>query len=142
MSYYNRHFSDAEKTNKLVQVVGAVGSEGVTDERDAKGPAPVHTPLKMHASILTSKSSLTHTLADDTKRAYLHLIMRSGYRKPDVSASDKFEDGGSIIKINDGLVLEEGDGAFVTVEREGSRTIEVKNVAERDAEWLLFEMSS
>lgn len=57
---------------------------------------------------------------------------------------DKFEDGGAKLRINGGLVLEEGDGAFVTVEKgaeEGSREIKVENVGEREVEWLLFEMS-
>lgn len=142
VSYYNRHFSDEEKLNQLVQIVGQVGTEGVVDERDAKGPAPVHSPLSMHASILTSKSLIAHTLQATTTKAYVHLIMRSGYRKPSTLASDKFEDGGAMVKVNDGLILEEGDGAFVVVSKDGDRTLEVKNVAERNAEFLLFEMSA
>lgn len=142
VSYYNRRFSDAEKRNKLVEVVAPVGADSVLDERDAAGPAPVHSAVRMSASILSAKESLTHKLRDDTKLAYLHLIMRSGYRKPDVPASDKFEDGGAMLKVNAGLVLEEGDGAFVTVAKEGDRSIEFKNVAERDAEFLLWEMSA
>ena len=142
VSYYNRHFSEEEKRNKLVEVVAPVDAENVIDERDTKGPAPVHSHVRMHASILTSKETLTHKLRDDTKLAYLHLIMRSGYRKPTVPASDKFEDGGAMLKVNAGLVLEEGDGAFITVAKEGDRSLELQNVAEKDAEFLLWEMSA
>jgi hypothetical protein len=94
----------------------------------------------MFASILSPKSTVSHVLSETTTKAYLHLIMRSGYRGPTVSASDKFEDGGAKVKVNGGLILEEGDGAFVTVTKGGARDIEVQNVAGKDAEFLLFEM--
>ncbi|BGP13352.1 hypothetical protein JCM10213_005802 [Rhodosporidiobolus nylandii] len=138
--YYNRHFTDEEKRDKLVQVVGPSGSEGVSDERDASGPAPVHARLSMFASILSPKSSITHTFSSGSTKAYLHSIMRSGYRSPSVSASDKFEDGGAMVQVNGGLILEEGDGAFVTIAKDGAREITFKNVGERDAEFLVFEM--
>ncbi|GAA5973634.1 hypothetical protein JCM11641_005054 [Rhodosporidiobolus odoratus] len=138
--YYNRSFSDEQKRNKLVQVVGPAGSEGVSDERDTTGPAPVHANLSMFASILTSKSSIKHTLSSTTTKAYLHSIMRSGYRSPAVSASDKFEDGGAMLQVNGGYIMEEGDGAFVTVPKEAGREMEFKNVGERDVEFLVFEM--
>lgn len=71
--------------------------------------------------------------------------MKSGYRRPDVSASDKYETGGARLRINGGLVLEEGDGAFVSVNNtkageEGERKLEIENVGEVEAEFLLFEM--
>lgn len=66
--------------------------------------------------------------------------MRSGYRRPEVAASEKFEDGGAMVRVNGGLVLEEGDGAFVVVSGEGDRGLKVENVGDKDAEWLLFEM--
>ncbi|GAA6043030.1 hypothetical protein JCM8097_005121 [Rhodosporidiobolus ruineniae] len=142
--YYNRHFSDDDKRDKLVKVVGEAGSEGVSDERNGQGPAPVHAPLSMFASILSPRTSLTHTLSPSTTKAYLHSIMRSGYRSPSQSASDKFEDGGAMLQVNGGLILEEGDGAFVSVTKkeseEGERTLTFKNVGERDVEFLVFEM--
>lgn len=97
----------------------------------------------MYASILSPKSSVKHTLAASTTKAYVHEIMRSGYRGPTTSASDKFEDGGARVQLNGGLILEEGDGAFVTVVGGDSaaREVEVRNVGERDAEFLVFEMS-
>ncbi|GAA5954251.1 hypothetical protein JCM21900_005222 [Sporobolomyces salmonicolor] len=140
--YYNRHFSDEEKRDQLCKVVAPSGTEGVSDERDTSGPAPIHASLSMYSSILSPKSSLKHTLSPNTTKAYLHNIMTSGFRGPNQAASDKFEDGGALLQVNGGLIMEEGDGAFVTVRKgdPGSREIEVKNVGERDAEWLLFEM--
>lgn len=128
--------------NKLVQVVGPVNAPGVSSKRTAGGPAPVHANLSMFASILNPTSSLTHTISPTTKKAYLHLIMRSGYRAPSVSAAEKYEDGGAKLRVNGGLILEEGDGAFVDLGAvTDSREIKVENVGEkRDAEWLLFEM--
>ncbi|KPV76958.1 uncharacterized protein RHOBADRAFT_34415 [Rhodotorula graminis WP1] len=142
--YYNRRCSDADKRDQLVKVVAPADSEGVSDERDAEGPAPVHASLSMYASILSPKSSVKHTLAASTTKAYVHAIMRSGYRGPTVAASDKFEDGGARVQLNGGLMLEEGDGAFVTVvggTDSAAREVELRNVGERDAEFLLFEMS-
>ncbi|GJN87963.1 hypothetical protein Rhopal_000918-T1 [Rhodotorula paludigena] len=144
--YYNRHFSDDEKRDRLVKVVAPAESEGVSDERNAEGPAPVHAALSMYASILSPKSSVKHTLSSTKTKAYLHNIMRSGYRGPNATASDKFEDGGALVQLNNGLIFEEGDGAFISVDAsaaqaDGAREIEIKNVGERDAEFLLFEMS-
>lgn len=72
--------------------------------------------------------------------------MKSGYRSPNVEAGDKFEDGGAKLRVNSGLVLEEGDGAFITVNaKEGGNEVErelkFENVGEREVEFLLFEMS-
>jgi redox-sensitive bicupin YhaK (pirin superfamily) len=61
-NYYNRHFTDEEKRNKLVQIVGPVGSAGVIDERNTNGPAPVRFshlffdsfPTATHRVIITS----------------------------------------------------------------------------------------
>lgn len=145
--YYRRHFPRETKLNKLVTVVDQVGREGVIDEREAGGPAPVHSKLKMLASVLEPKQTITHKLRSTTTRAYLHLIMTSGYRKPSVSASDKYPDGGAILAVNEGLLCEEGDGAFFEVKgaaEEGAdeeqRTVTFKNVAERDAEFVFFEL--
>lgn len=141
--YYTRNFSRSQKLDKLIQVVAPLSSPSVTDSREGTGPVPVHADLEMWASILSSKKKVQHELGGETKRAYLHNIMKSGYRGPGQEAGDKFEDGGARLRVNGGLVLEEGDGAFVTVTAtggEGKREIEVENVGEREAEWLLFEM--
>ena len=74
----------------------------------------MHSALSMHASIVTPGSSVTHVFSPKTRRAYLHLIMRSGYRKPSVSASDKYPDGGAQLKLNGGTSLEEGESLAPT----------------------------
>jgi hypothetical protein len=38
---------------------------------------------------------------------------REANRGPSTAASDKYEDGGAMLQVNGGLVMEEGDGAFV-----------------------------
>ncbi|GAA5857407.1 hypothetical protein JCM8547_002263 [Rhodosporidiobolus lusitaniae] len=139
--YTTRHFTDEQKRDKLCKVVAPSKSNGVSEAREAKGPAPVHAALTMFASILSPKATLSHTLSPTTQKAYLHSIMRSGYRAPQTAASDKFEDGGAMLQVNGGLIMEEGDGAFVTVQgKEGERELTFKNVGERDVEFLLFEM--
>ncbi|GAA6063888.1 hypothetical protein JCM10212_001370 [Sporobolomyces blumeae] len=147
--YYTRHFPRSAKLDQLVKVVAPVSDsesdETVVDAREGTGPAPVHSDLTLYASILTPKSGrvISHPLDPRTRRAYVHSIMKGGYRSPSASASDKFEDGGARLEVNGGLVLEEGDGAFVTVDLASQvedRKIEVRNVGERDVEWLLFEM--
>lgn len=35
--------------------------------------------------------------------------MKSGYRKPSQTASDKYPDGGAMLSVNEGLVMEEGE---------------------------------
>ncbi|GAA5976705.1 hypothetical protein JCM5350_006726 [Sporobolomyces pararoseus] len=157
--YYNRNFSRSSKLDKLVKVVAPLSKsphgeveegegEKVVDERLGTGPTPVHSNVTMFASILIPKSGVTlnHVLAPETKRAYLHSIMKSGYRPPNVEAGDKFEDGGAKMRVNAGLVLEEGDGAFITVNakeggNEAERELKFENVGEREVEFLLFEMS-
>lgn len=66
--------------------------------------------------------------------------MVSGYRKPSTSASDKFEDGGAKLRLNGALVVEEGDGAFINVAKEGEREVVFENQGARDAEFVFFEM--
>lgn len=142
-SYYNRVFPRESKLDKIIPVVAPLGSPGVVDKREGDGPTPIHANVTMFASILTPKAVVKHELKPDTVRAYLHLAMKSGYRKPTVSASEKYEDGGAILQVNGGLLLEEGDGAFVKIDKDatGSRSLEFKNTAEREAEFVVFEMS-
>ncbi|KAK4048075.1 hypothetical protein OIO90_005976 [Microbotryomycetes sp. JL221] len=143
-AYYNRHFPRDTKLNKLVKVVAKKGTEGVIDQRDnASGPTPVNSNLTMFATVLEPGKTLQHELADDTVRAYVHLAMKSGYRRPEQSAADAYADGGAHVTVNEGLVLEEGDGAFIKIDKTAGegKTLTFKNVAEKDAEFVLFEMS-
>ncbi|KAI5474991.1 hypothetical protein MNV49_002114 [Pseudohyphozyma bogoriensis] len=138
--YYNRKFSDEEKRDKLVKVVAPVNTEGVHNGRNTTGPAPVHSAITMFASILSPKTSVTHTFFKTTTKAYLHNIMVSGYRSPSTPANEKFEDGGARIRLNNGLILEEGDGAFVEITKGEANEFLVENVGTKDAEWILFEL--
>lgn len=70
--------------------------------------------------------------------------MKSGYRRPSVSASEKYETGGARLRINGGLVLEEGDGAFISVlgnkTSDGEREVKIESIGEVEGEFLLFEI--
>lgn len=94
----------------------------------------------MFATLLSPKSTLPHIPSPLTTKIYIHNIMKSGYRSPSQTASDKFEDGGARIRLNGGAVLEEGDGAFVEVTKGGEGELGFENVGEREAEVLMFEM--
>ncbi|KAJ3006922.1 hypothetical protein HKX48_009410 [Thoreauomyces humboldtii] len=138
--YYSRKFSDEEKRDALVKVVAPVNSQGVNNNRNTSGPAPVHSPITMFASILTPSKTITHTFPKSTPKAYIHNIMVGGYRGPNVAAGDKFEDGGARLKLENGLVLEEGDGAFVEIAEGEGNEFKFENVGAKDAEFILFEL--
>ena len=75
-TYYTRHFSDEEKKDQWCMVVAPTKAEGVTVEREAKGPAPVHSNLSVHASILSQDKNLSRSLQGS--KAYVHVIQTSG----------------------------------------------------------------
>ena len=133
--YYNRHFTDEEKTDKFVLTVAPVGSEGVKETRDGEGPAPVQTPLRLYATIISPGKSVTHSLhgasngISDSK-AYLHVIQTSGYNKGKAS--------GALVKVNDNMNLSEGDGAFSTGAK--GQTLTIENIGDVPAEVLLFDL--
>ena len=127
-----RHFSDEDKRDKWAHIVAPVvkDSQEVVDKREASGPAPVHAPLDVFATILSPTTSLAHT----AKRAnvYAHLIQRSGYNTGSATgAAVKIDVGG------DSVQLREGDGVYITL-TPGAK-VEVENVGEKDGEFLLFD---
>lgn len=129
--YYTRHFTDASKTDRLVQVVGPLDGEGeVEDVREGTGPTPVHAPVSVYASILSPSRSVSHTFSGERK-GYLHVIQTSGYN------TGPSESEGARIRVNGpgGLELGEGDGVFVIGDN-----IEVENVGMGNAEFVLFDM--
>jgi redox-sensitive bicupin YhaK (pirin superfamily) len=142
-SYYTRHFTDAEKEGKLVQVVGPVGAPNVIDEREGSGPAPVHSYLSMFATILPPSSSVSHVIsapysaksANPTKRVYVHVIQSTKYN-PRASLTDA---GAAKVKINASQVLGEGDGAFVEGGKQGD-ALTIESIGGRNAEVVVFEM--
>ena len=138
-----RHFDDASKTDKLVEVVAPITQDGVTDAREASGPTPVHAPLYTFASILNPGKSVEHTIRDTLhgpgqKLLYAQLIQTSGYN----SASAKEE--GASVQISDGTsnsTLREGDGVFIKGGASGE-IVSVMNVGSVPGEFVLFEMDS
>ena len=133
--YFTRKFTDAEKTNTLVPVVAPADSEGITGDREAHGPTPVHSPLYMFATILEPGKTVKHTLkkpSDDVegRKGYIHVIQTSGYNKGTAT--------GNTVSLNDELELAEGDGAYITGPEGGEITI--INVGNSSAELLLFDL--
>ena len=133
--YFTRKFTEAEKTNTLVPVVAPVGSEGITEDREAHGPTPVHSPLYMFATILEPGKTVKHTLKKskdeaELRKGYIHVIQTSGYNKGTAT--------GNTVSLNDELKLAEGDGAFITGPEGGEITI--LNVGSSSAELLLFDL--
>ena len=100
------------------------------DKREAAGPAPVHSPLDVFATILSPTVSLSHTAK--RTNVYAHLIQRSGYNAGAATgAAVKIKVGG------DSVQLREGDGVYVTL-TPGTK-VDVENVSEKDGELLLFD---
>ncbi|KAF9027136.1 RmlC-like cupin [Hymenopellis radicata] len=114
--YFTRHFSDQEKTDTF----------GVTDERAASGPAPVHSPVTVYATLLSAGKSLAQEMKGT--KGYAHVVMTSGYNE---SASQ-----GATVKV-DGQTLREGDGAYIHVE---AGKVDVENTGDRTAEVILFDL--
>lgn len=136
-NYYGRHFTDEEKTNKIVKIVAPPEDEGVIDEREAKGPIPVHAHFRVSASILTPSSKIEHESTAGTTKTLVHNIMRSGYRKP----RDKPIEGGAKLKIyseNESVELDEGDSVFITGKLE--KPLAFESTGPKNAEFLIFEM--
>jgi len=137
VKYYNRVFTDEEKTNKLVKIVAPVEDEDVIDEREAKGPIPIHSKVRVFASILNPSKEETHTPQPDAKFTLIHNIMRSGYRQP----ADKPIEGGAQFRVTndkESHTLQEGDSLYIDGEISGD--LKFENVASKDAEFLVFEM--
>ncbi|EPQ56554.1 RmlC-like cupin [Gloeophyllum trabeum ATCC 11539] len=139
--YYNRHFTDAEKTNKLATIVAPVNSPGVIDSREAPGPTPIHAQLYMHASLVSPQTTLTHALpkpasTSSPAKAYIHVIQKSGYNTgPAKGGRVKVSGAGE-----EGVVLGEGDGAYIAGETRAELRIE--NVGDRVCEIVLFDVDA
>jgi redox-sensitive bicupin YhaK (pirin superfamily) len=136
-NYYGRHFTDEEKTNKIVRVVAPLEDDNVHLERDAKGPVPVHADIRVSASILEPKNTIEHTSAERTNKTLVHNIMRSGYRKPKSQPIS----GGAKLSISNGketVELEEGDSVFIDGKLDAP--LKFESTGPKNAEFLIFEM--
>ncbi|KAI0048760.1 pirin domain-containing protein [Auriscalpium vulgare] len=135
-AYYTRHFSDEQKKDQWAHIVAPISAPSAKDAREATGPAPVHAPLSLYATLLSPEHSLQHTVeaAGASRKAYVHVVQTSGYN-PDKA-------GGATVKVSsagaEDVVLREGDGVYV--DNASGAVLEVANVGDGVAEVLLFEM--
>ncbi|KIY60791.1 pirin domain-protein domain-containing protein-containing protein [Cylindrobasidium torrendii FP15055 ss-10] len=125
-TYSTRRFTDAEKTDAFVKVVAPVGAQGVSAEREASGPAPVHSPITLYATLLSPGKTLTQTM--NGRKGYVHVIMTGGYEVGPAKGAE--------VKV-DGTALREGDGAYMHV---GAGEVLVQNTGDKVAEVLLFDL--
>jgi len=130
--YYTRRFPDEDKKDKWAHVVAPTikDSQAIADEREATGPAPIHSPLDVFATIFSPGALLSHTAK--RTNVYAHIIQKSGYNTgPATGATVKINVGG------DSVQLREGDGVYITL-TPGSK-VDVENVGEKESELLLFD---
>ena len=134
--YFTRHFSDEEKENRWAHVVAPIGAENVLEEREASGPAPVHSPLNLYATLLSTGTKLSHAFQarGPQRKGYIHLVQTSGYNAEEATGAMV-----RIIGAEGGPVeLREGDGAYIAASPGEELTVE--NAGDRVAEVLLFDM--
>ncbi|KIO24138.1 hypothetical protein M407DRAFT_77373 [Tulasnella calospora MUT 4182] len=131
--YFTRNFPDSDKVDNLLKVVAPVGSEGVKEERESAGPAPVHSQVTVYATIVSAAKAVIHTLPDGTgvQRAYIQIPQSSGYNRSTAR--------GSRMRLNNDLEIAEGDGVFVW--GQPGEQIRMENIGETPAEALLFDLA-
>ncbi|KAI0272449.1 pirin domain-containing protein [Gloeopeniophorella convolvens] len=135
-SYFTRHFTDEEKRDAWAHVVAPVGEKGVSDAREAAGPAPVHAPLSLYATLLSPGKSLIRELSSSASRkAYVHVVQTSGYNPKQAS--------GNAVRVGaagaQDAALREGDGLYVTAP--GGAAVTIENTGSSVAEVLFFEIA-
>ncbi|KAF8655501.1 hypothetical protein AX16_003031 [Volvariella volvacea WC 439] len=145
--YYTRHFSDAEKKDRLVKVVAPVDDSSassvedkIVDAREGSGPAPVHSNLTMYAGLLSPGLGKDGSLGVkmNGRRGYIHVVQTSGYNTGKAKGAG-IRISGSGVSKDDEVTLREGDGAYITIGSDGGE-LKVENVSEGVAEVLLFDM--
>jgi hypothetical protein len=131
-----RHFTDEEKRDKWVRIVAPVGAEGIALTREGTGPTPVQSPLTLYSTLLSPSSVLSHQIVPGNSKAYIHVVQTSGYNVSEAT--------GATIRITgdgaEGVVLREGDGLYVHVEKGEKPEIKLSNEGETVAEVLLFDL--
>jgi len=135
--YFTRHFTDEQKKDQWLAIVAPVGAEGVTNEREGTGPAPVQSPLTLYSSLISPSAVVTHIFHDSqtkNRKGYLQVVQTSGYNTKTAT--------GAHIKITDedgqSLELREGDGVYIFAE--SLKKLTVENVGDRVSEVLLFDL--
>jgi hypothetical protein len=129
------HFTDKEKTDKLLPVVAPIKTLGVSDQRVAPGPTPVQSPVTLYATLLSPSATVKHTFgapaAGENKRyGYLHVIQTSDYNTGKAI--------GVTIQVNGKLKLAEGDATYI--EASEGDIVEITNVANKTGELLFFDL--
>ncbi|CAF1639989.1 unnamed protein product [Adineta ricciae] len=119
-SYTTKKWSDNDKINRLCLLVDDINNSN-------KDAIPIHASLSMYASILQKSQTVEHTF--QRSKGYIHVVMRSGYEVTN----------GAKIRLADGTVLEEGDGAFIYSDKSQNK-LSIENVGLIDAEFLLFDL--
>ena len=144
--YFTRHFSDEEKKDRWCKVFAPVGDEGVLEDREGKGPAPVQSPVTLWATLLSSQTKLSSVFpekawtqqAESTplRKKYVHVVQTSGYKTGEAQ--------GASVRVSatpageEAVVLREGDGAYIFGEK--GKELLVENVGDKVAEVLLFDV--
>ncbi|KAI0796174.1 pirin domain-containing protein [Abortiporus biennis] len=132
--YFTRHFTDEEKKDKFVKVVSHTSDPEVEEKRDGSGPAPIHSPLTLYASLLSPGSIVNQTI--NQSKAFIHVIQSSGY-------NGGMPNGGSI-RVNKETELREGDGAYIArtdiAFPDGGNELVIENVGRSVIEVLLFSL--
>lgn len=93
----------------------------------------------MFASVLSKDKTLTHSVASNTTKLYLHLTMTSGYRSPKEAASSNAAKL-TVVSGDSKMDFGEGDGCYMHVQSGGGQ-LEITSSGETPAEFLLFEIS-
>jgi redox-sensitive bicupin YhaK (pirin superfamily) len=132
--YFTRNFEESEKEDKWAVFIAPVGTPDAKPEREATGPAPIHSNLYASATLLSTSKSLVHT--QRSPKAYVHVPQISGYN-PKVAS-------GAAIRITsaDGITAElhEGDGAYIVGERGAELTF--SNIGDRRAEIVVLDVDA
>ena len=134
--YFTRHFSDDEKKDRWAHVVAPAGAENVVEEREASGPAPVHSPLNLFATMLSPGKQLSHAFQAHSpqRKGYVHVIQTSGYNTKEATGAQVRVLGGEGGPVE----LREGDGAYIMASP--GEELAIENVGDQTAEVLLFDM--
>jgi quercetin 2,3-dioxygenase len=120
-AYNTKSFPDSVKTNKLTHIISPASKQ----DPETIG---IHTDFHMFAGILQPGNKIVHkiqeTLSNKNKarRSYVHLTSTGGQ-----------------LKVNDGILLKPGDGAFIT-EVVGGEEVIFESVGDKDAEFVVFDL--
>ena len=136
--YHDLSIDEDSKRNKFATVLsplkaglGASAEEEKAALPSVDGTIPIHADLVMGASIIDAGSSATWhiggngaTKSKSNRKTYIHLPMTKG--------------GSAMIQLPNGVVLEEGDGAFVSKVNAGDE-LKIDSVGDAEAEVVVLD---